>query len=348
MRRRIAVWGTRGSRLGSLPPQFDATDTASAVLGHYAMIPETSGLAPSTKDPVNRRRLMLIHDRLSPLAAQQTDVRAQFGPTASVSAVLWRLETPQLSIRSPVGKRVEVDEGVARPWSEVQLPHLDTCGSMEMLAPGASGDPDGAKGHSLTRPNITDYLGQICIFLCSRAGNGSRKEEGFFSSSHARAVVCLASREPRKMQVEISAHKFFDTSSNEGLRLTLSHFSRAFLCFVSPVQGGGQGGLGSTLPAGLADGSSDAVSLTAGGNGIRIDAPCAESDSTALGRTQQDKTCSTVFDRPAAGSTSCPQQSPSQRPARGVNPPPSTLGAHGGPLRCSRLQGSAAGNRDWR
>lgn len=67
------------------------------------------------------------------------------------------------------------------------------------------------KGHSLTRPNITDYLGQICIFLCSRAGNGSRKERVFFSSSHARAVVCLASREPRKMQVEISAHKFFKT-----------------------------------------------------------------------------------------------------------------------------------------
>lgn len=42
------------------------------------------------------------------------------------------------------------------------------------------------------------------------------------------------------------------------------------------------------MPAGLADGSPDAVSLTAGGNGIRIGAPCAE-DSTALGRTQQDK-----------------------------------------------------------
>lgn len=52
LRRRIAVWGTRGSRLGSLPPQFDPTDTASAVPGHYAMVSETSGLALSTKDPV--------------------------------------------------------------------------------------------------------------------------------------------------------------------------------------------------------------------------------------------------------------------------------------------------------
>lgn len=155
--------------------------------------------------------MMLIHGRLSPLAAQQTDVRAQLGPTTSVSAVLWRLETPQLSIRSPVGKRVEVDKGVARPWSEVQLPHLDTCGSMaKMLAPGTSGDPDGAEGAQPELGPISDYLGQICIFLCSRAGNGSRKE-GFFFSSHATAVVCLASREPRKMQVEIFAHNFLET-----------------------------------------------------------------------------------------------------------------------------------------
>lgn len=117
--------------------------------------------------------MMLIHDRLSPLAAQQTDVRAQLGPTTSVSAVLWRLETPQLSIRSPVGKRVEVDKGVARPWSEVQLPHLDTCGSMaKMLAPGTSGDPDGAEG---AQPE----LGPISQTILARSA---------YSSAHGQAM----------------------------------------------------------------------------------------------------------------------------------------------------------------
>lgn len=156
--------------------------------------------------------MMLIHDRLSPLAAQQTDVRAQLGPTTSVSAVLWRLETPQLSIRSPVGKRVEVDKGVARPWSEVQLPHLDTCGSMaKMLAPGTSGDPDGAEGAQPELGPISQTSWPDLHIPLLTGRQWKQKRSFFFFSSHATAVVCLASREPRKMQVEIFAHNFLET-----------------------------------------------------------------------------------------------------------------------------------------
>lgn len=124
---------------------------------------------------------MLIHDRLSPLAAQQTDVRAQLGPTTSVSAVLWRLETPQLSIRSPVGKRVEVDKGVARPWSEVQLPHLDTCGSMaKMLAPGASGDPDGAEGAQPELGPISQTILARSAYSSLLTGRQWKQKRSFF------------------------------------------------------------------------------------------------------------------------------------------------------------------------
>jgi hypothetical protein len=127
----------------SLPPQFDPTDTASAVLGHCAMILETSGLAPSKKVPVNGRWMTLIHDR------RTTDRRPS--PTRSNHVRICRAleagNTAAFDSIASVGKRFEVDGGVARPWSEVQLPHLDTRWiDSKGLAPGTSGDPDDAEG----------------------------------------------------------------------------------------------------------------------------------------------------------------------------------------------------------
>lgn len=64
------------------------------------------------------------------------------------------------------------------------------------------------KGHSLTRPISQTILVSSAYFSAhGRAMEAEKKK--FFFSSHARAVVCLASREPRKMQVERSSRTIF-------------------------------------------------------------------------------------------------------------------------------------------